>query len=156
MFGIGAKAKAKKLLSVIGRFSSILTQQQDVFPNGDGNQEDIECVLTGLSCFLATGFANDNDLAYELVPAYQKKIMPTVNKQEYDRRSQQVQSYYTSFREKAITIQESRKDWLMSLVEEFANMIAGYLSINNTYDCHTTLCACVIELIDNINPKLHL
>ena len=156
MFGFGVKGKAKNLLSVIFRFSSILLQQNDVFPNRDGNQDDVECVLTGLSCFLASGFANDNDLAFELVPTYQKQIMPKVNKQEFDRRTQLVQTYYSEFRDKAIEIQEGQTDWLMPLVEEFGHMIARYLHLNDTYDCHSTLSACVLELTNNINPKLHI
>ena len=71
MFGFGVKGKAKNLLSTISRFSSLLLQQKDAYPNGDGNQDDVECVLTALSCFLVSGFANDNDLAFELVPTYQ-------------------------------------------------------------------------------------
>ena len=82
--------------------------------------------------------------------------MPKVNKQEYDRRTQLLQNYFSAFREKAIEIQEGQKDWFMPLVEEFAHMMASYLKVEDTEDCHCLLSACVLELINNINPKLHV
>ena len=153
MFGIGVKDKAKKLYSTITRFSNILSEQTKVFPNG-GNTKDIQCLLTGISCFLVSGFANDDNLAFELVPTYQRAIMPTVSKDEYDRRTKQVQNYYTKYRDRAIEMQEGNKDWFWPLILEFGRMMADDLNAKKTEESYNVLGACVTELISNINPKL--
>ena len=155
MFGFGAKSKAKKLMDVITEFSGILAGRKEVFPYG-GNVKDIECVLVGMSCFLVVGFAGDNNLAYELVPTYQKRIMPTVNKLEYDTKTQLVQKYFSEYRENAISIQESQKDWFTPMVDKFAELSAMYFNVDFTEDCHSTLCACILQLISAINPKLNV
>ena len=84
MNGIGTKGKAKNLMKTITRFSEIMVKQKNVFPNG-GNALDVEFVLVPMSAFLVSGFANDNDVAFQMLPTYQKKIMPYVNKEEYDK-----------------------------------------------------------------------
>lgn len=155
MLGFGIKGKAKNLYSVISRFSGILSGQKEVFPSG-GNVKDIECLLTGISCFLVTGFANDNNLAYELVPTYQKAIMPTVNKNEFDSRTKQVQEYYEKYRNRAIDIQEGQDDWFWPLMQEFGRMMADDLNANKTKASFDTLSACIVELISKINPNLGL
>ena len=155
MFGFGTKNKAKKLMDVITEFSRLLAGRKEVFPYG-GNEKDIECVLVGMACFLVVGFAGDNNLAYELVPTYQKKIMPTVNKLEYDTKTQLVQKYFSEYRENAILIQESQKDWFTPMVDKFAELSAMYFNVEFTEGCHTMLCACVLELISVINPKMNV
>lgn len=142
-------------MDVITEFSRLLAGRKEVFPYG-GNEKDIECVLVGMACFLVVGFAGDNNLAYELVPTYQKKIMPTVNKLEYDTKTQLVQKYFSEYRENAILIQESQKDWFTPMVDKFAELSAMYFNVEFTEGCHTMLCACVLELISVINPKMNV
>lgn len=141
-------------MNVITEFSEILAGRNEVFPSG-GSVSEIECVLVGMACFLVVGFAGDNNLAFELVPTYQKKIMPTVNKQEYDNKTQLVQKYFSEYRENAITIQESGKDWFTPMVDKFAELTARNFNVEFTTDCHAMLCACVLQLISIINPKLN-
>ena len=153
MFGFGTKGKAKSLMKTITRFSNILASQSSVFPDG-GNVCEIECVLVGLSAFLVAGFSNDSNLALELIPTYQRKIMPTVNKAEYDRKTLLVQKYYSEYRETAIYYQENVKDWFIPLRDKLAEITAKNLNVEFNKDCFTTLAACILELINNINPQL--
>lgn len=108
MNGIGTKGKAKNLMKTITRFSEIMVKQKNVFPNG-GNALDVEFVLVPMSAFLVSGFANDNDVAFQMLPTYQKKIMPYVNKEEYDEKTARFQELFTEYREKAIEVQENNE-----------------------------------------------
>lgn len=147
MFGFGIKEKAKSLMKTITRFSNVLANQSNIFPDG-GNVCEIECVLVGLSAFLAAGFSNNSNLALELIPTYQHKIMPTVNKAEYDRKSMLVQEYYSEYRETAIYYQENVEDWFVPLRDKLAELTAKNLNVEPNIDCLMTLVACILELID--------
>ena len=115
MNGIGTKGKAKNLMKTITRFSEIMVKQKNVFPNG-GNALDVEFVLVPMSAFLVSGFANDNDVAFQMLPTYQKKIMPYVNKEEYDEKTARFQELFTEYREKAIEVQENNEDWFWKFI----------------------------------------
>ena len=155
MFGFGVKGKANNLLKEILRFSKILSEQKQVFPHGT-NIENVECVLVGMACFLVVGFAQDERLAYELVPTYQRKIMPLVSKAEYDFRTNLLQEYYSAYRDDAIHIQETQTAWLWPMIKSFSERTARYFEIEPTNDACTTIGACIVELINTINPKLNL
>ena len=151
MFGFDVKRKANKVMNLITDFSNRIINNRKVYPFGGGNQEDVECILTGLSCFLASGFANNDNLAYELVPAYQKKIMPSVTELQYNLRTELLQRYYLEFRETAIRYQENGGDWFYPLMEEFSHMIAEYLDIQNASDdCYGVFGACIVTLIERL------
>lgn len=155
MNGIGTKGKAKKLMKTITRFSEIMVKQKNVFPNG-GNALDVEFVLVPMSAFLVSGFANDNDVAFQMLPTYQKKIMPYVNKEEYDEKTARFQELFTEYREKAIEVQENNEDWFWKFIYEFADLTAKNMGSENTDDAKKTIGACIVELINTINPKLNI
>lgn len=155
MFGFGTKGKAKSLMKTISKFSNILSYRKEVFPSG-GDESKIECVLVGLSTFLTAGFSDDKNLVFELPPAYQRKIMSSVDEIEYNRRSQLIQDYYLEFRETAIYYQENVEDWIVPLCKKFAEMTAIKLNVDINDDSISTLTACILELINNINPKLKI
>ena len=144
---------AIKLIDTIIHTSNTLTSPQGLFPYGCVNK-NLECSLVAMSCFLVSGLASDDNLAYELIPVYQKKIMPTVDKTEYDRRTQAIQRYFSEYRENAIKIQESQQNYFMPMVEKFAELTATNIGVSASPEQLSTLCNYILELIRTINPKL--
>ena len=82
--------------------------------------------------------------------------MQTVTKQEYDNKTNLVQKYYSEYRDAAIIIQESQEEWLYPLLKKFGEMTLSNLNIERTDEAVSTVGACFLELINHINPKLHL
>lgn len=153
MYGAGTAGKAKKIVASVRQFSSITASRKEVFPNGNGNIPNIECVLIGISCFIAAGFANDNDLAYEIIPTYQKEIMKDVSKAEYDRRSQLIQNCYSEFRDLSIRVQEREKDWFNSWLLETSKLAAEKYNAATDMNSITTIGASIKTLLETIDPR---
>ncbi len=91
-----------------------------------------------------------------MLPTYQKKIMPYVNKEEYDEKTARFQELFTEYREKAIEVQENNEDWFWKFIYEFADLTAKNMGSENTDDAKKTIGACIEELINTINPKLNI
>lgn len=98
----------------------------------DAKQAGIASVLTGLTAFFVAGYRNDFDLCQELTPAYQKRIMPSVSKEEYDNYSYILNNSYTQFREVAIKHQNNSDNWAQEMKSEFGNMLVAMLRANDT------------------------
>ena len=58
-----AKKKAEKILEVVVEFSKIFVDQPCLYPSGNGDVNEVKCLLVGVSCFLITGFSRENDVA---------------------------------------------------------------------------------------------
>ena len=65
----------------------------------DAKELGVASVLTGLTAFFVAGYRNDFDLCQELTPAFQKRIMPSVTKEEYYNYSYILNDSYVKFRE---------------------------------------------------------
>lgn len=152
-FGTGTKGKAKKIVAFVRFYSERTASSKEAFLNKNGSIPTIECVLMGLSCFLAAGFANDNDLAFELIPSYQREIMTGVSKAEYDRRSRLIQTYYSEIRGLAIQIQKQKKDWYDSWLLETSKMIAEMYNASTDSHSIAVVGASITSLLEIIAPR---
>lgn len=92
----------------------------------------IAAVLTGLTAFFVAGFRNDFDLCQELTPVYQKKIMPSVSREEYENYSYILNDSYIKFRDAAIRYQNQSEDWVTQMMSEFGEMMLVMLRANAT------------------------
>ena len=124
-----------------------------MFPAKHGDTAIVECVLLGISCFLSTGFANDSELAFEIIPAYQKQIMKNVSKQEYDTRTQSIQSHYSDFRDLAIHIQEDENGSFEELLKRFSTLAAQKYNASQEMDSLYIIGASILEILHLIDPK---
>ena len=92
----------------------------------------IAAILTGLTAFFVAGYRNDYDLCQELTPAYQKRIMPLVDKAKYDNYSYTLNDSYIKFREVGIKYQYQSEDWSERMMDEFSEMLLVMTNANAT------------------------
>ena len=96
------------------------------------NEFGIAAVLSGLVAFLVAGYRNDFELAQEITPQYQKRIMPRVDKEVYDNSTFQLNDSYTKFRECAINHQYKSENWATEMFDDFGKMLLVMLNANAT------------------------
>ncbi len=109
-----------------------------------------ECLLLGIQSFLISGFKQDYDLALELIPAYQKKIMSFVDREEYNAITKYLNDTYVEYREIAVKIQFSSENWQRTMLEEFAKQTIIYMGIANTFETVETVVSYIALLYRNM------
>ncbi|UOO37441.1 hypothetical protein IZU99_09340 [Oscillospiraceae bacterium CM] len=114
------------------------------------SKHETECLLLGMQSFLISGFKQDYDLALELVPAYQKKIMPFLNREEYSALTKYLNDKYLEYREIAIKIQFCSEQWQRIMFEEFAKQTITYMGTANTYETVETVVSFITLLYNNM------
>lgn len=152
MFGKGKnKKRANEILDIILNDTNDLlnTLKSKGYSIAFG-QHKMECLLLGMQSFLISGFKQDYDLALELIPAYQKKIMPFVSKNEYNMLTQYLNDKYCEYREIAIKIQFSSEQWQRTMLEEFSKQTVTNMGIENTYETVETVKSYITLLYKNL------
>lgn len=96
------------------------------------NEMGIAAILTGLTGFFVAGYRSDFDLCQELTPTYQKRIMSSVGKEDYDNYSYMVNDSYIKFRDTGIKYQYKTEDWATRMMDEFAEVLLVVLRANAT------------------------
>jgi hypothetical protein len=152
MFGKGKmKERANKIADmVINDTNDLLETLRSKGYAVTISKHETECLLLGMQSFLISGFKQDNDLALELLPAYQKKIMPFVNREEYNALTKYLTETYPVYRELAIKVQFSSEQWQSTLLEEFAKQTITYMGTVNSYETIETVISFIALLYKNM------
>jgi len=152
MFGKGKKKeRANKIVDkIINDANELLETLKSKGYSVEISKHKTECLLLGMQSFLISGFQQDYDLALELVPSYQKKIMPFVTREEYSVLTKFLTDTYPEYRDIAIKVQFSSEQWQRTMLEEFAKQTITYMGTANTYETVETIVSFIALLYKNM------
>ena len=160
MFKFLAKRKAEEIFSSILSCVSDLSKQTAIPTSKLSNVDEITRIFVGATCFFITGITGKNDVAFELIPAYQRSIRQTVNETEYNRKSESLQKYYSDFRNAAVEVQdistEFQNNVVFSMIERFTSMTLEYLDIEINNSTSSVFGDIYIKLVKQIQPNIKL
>ena len=113
------------------------------------NKHETECLLLAIQSFLISGLRQDYDLALELVPAFQMRIMPLVSREEHDKLIKYLGDTYQEYRDIAIKVQFSSEQWQRTMIEEFAKQTITYMGTENNYEVVNAVISFITFLYNN-------
>ena len=155
-----AKRKAEEIFASISHCVNDLSEQTAIPSSKLSDIDEITRILVGATCFFITGLTGKNDVAFELIPAYQRSIRQTVNEAEYNRRSESLQKYYSDFRDAAIEVQdisaEFQNNIVFSVIERFTSMTLEYLDIEINNSTLSVFGDIYVKLVKQVRPNIKL